>query len=100
VFTTTTGASVNPAYVTRRFSRIVAMAGLPQIRLHDLRHASASLGLASGESLLEVSRRLGHSSLAITADIYSNIAPPTARASTQRLQDYITSSVFGSSCSH
>jgi integrase len=38
-----------------------------QIRLHDLRHGSASLQLAAGIPMAVVSKRLGHTSLAITA---------------------------------
>ena len=49
------------------------------IRLHDLRHTSASLGLAAGEPLLHVSRRLGHSSIAVTADTYTQVTPQAAK---------------------
>ena len=90
VFTTTDGQALNPGRVSRHFDRLVAATSLPPIRLHDLRHTSASLGLASGESLLEVSRRLGHSSITITADIYSHISPATARHSAERLTDLLT----------
>ena len=85
VFTTARGEPLDPTYVSRRFDRLVARHGLPRIRLHDLRHTSASIGLASGESLLEVSRRLGHSSITITADIYSHISPLVAKESAERL---------------
>ena len=85
VFSGTDGAPLSPALVSRRFERLVAELGLPRIRLHDLRHTSASLGLAAGESLVEVSRRLGHSSVAITGDIYSHLDPTLTRASADRL---------------
>jgi integrase len=85
VFTEPDGAALDPTYVSRHFDRLVARSGLPRIRLHDLRHTSASIGLASGESLLEVSRRLGHSSIAVTADIYSTVSPEVARESAERL---------------
>lgn len=85
VFTDERGEALDPAYVSRRFARLVAVHQLPRIRLHDLRHTSASLGLASGESLVEVSRRLGHSSLTVTADIYSHISPEVAKQSAERL---------------
>ena len=49
----------------------------------------ASLGLASGETLLEVSRRLGHSSITITADVYSHVEPATVRRSAERLDRLI-----------
>ena len=85
VFTTPSGEPLDPALVSRRFDQLVKASGLPRIRLHDLRHTSASIGLASGESLLEVSRRLGHSSITVTADIYSHIAPAVAKESAERL---------------
>lgn len=89
VFQGRAGGPLHPAYVTRHFGVLVRRAGLPQVRLHDLRHSSASIGLTSGESLLEVSRRLGHSSIAITADTYSHISPATAQVSADRLADRV-----------
>ena len=89
VFTTEEGQPLNPAYVSRHFDRLVARHGLPRIRLHDLRHTSASIGLASGESLVEVSRRLGHSSITITADIYSHISTVVAKESAERLAHHV-----------
>ncbi|MBD3926576.1 site-specific integrase [Nocardioides cavernae] len=85
VFTDSEGAALDPTYVSRHFDRLVKKHGLLRIRLHDLRHTSASIGLASGETLLEVSRRLGHSSISVTADIYSHIAPLVASESAERL---------------
>jgi integrase len=85
VFTDLDGEALDPTFVSRHFDRLVKRHGLPRIRLHDLRHTSASIGLASGETLLEVSRRLGHSSISVTADIYSHIAPLVASESAERL---------------
>jgi integrase len=78
-----------PAYVSRHFQRLAAAHGLPAIRLHDLRHLSATLGLASGESLKEVSARLGHSSIQITGDIYAQVTPELAHASAERLARHL-----------
>ena len=89
VFTKGEGSGLNPAHVSRHFAQLVARAALPPIRLHDLRHTSASLGLASGESLLEVSRRLGHSSITITADTYAHVSTGAAQRSAQRLGDQL-----------
>lgn len=73
VFTRENGTPLRPEYVTRHFQHLVAQAGLPAIRLHDLRHTSASLALAAGVDLKVVSERLGHSQLAITADLYTHV---------------------------
>jgi len=84
VFTREDGAQLHPEYVSRHFARLTASAGLPPIRLHDLRHTSASLGLAAGESLVEVQRRLGHSSITITADTYTHVSPAVAQSSSAK----------------
>jgi integrase len=46
--------------------------GLPPLRPHDLRHASASLALSAGVPLPDVSRRLGHANVNITATVYAH----------------------------
>jgi len=73
VFSKADGNGWNPDYVSKTFAALVAKTDVPKTRFHDLRHLSASLGAASGESLLQVSRRLGHSTIAITADTYSHV---------------------------
>ena len=42
---------------------------------HSLRHSHASALLSSGSPLKVVSERLGHSTIAITADLYTHVAP-------------------------
>jgi len=59
--------------VTRQFKVIAERAGLPVKRLHDLRHGSASMQLAAGVDIAVVSKRLGHSTIALTADTYSHL---------------------------
>lgn len=72
MFTREDGAPLRPEYVTRHMQAIAGRAGLPRKRLHDLRHGSASIQLAAGVALAVVSKRLGHSSISITADTYSH----------------------------
>ncbi len=78
VFTRHNGLCLRPDRITREFQGVVKEAGLPTIRLHDLRHTSASLALAAGVPLKVVSARLGHSSLSITADLYTHVIPAVA----------------------
>ena len=59
-------------------------AGLPPIRLHDLRHGHASLMLAADVPIDIVSKRLGHSSRAITSDTYSHLLSGVGRAAAER----------------
>ena len=51
---------------------------LPRARFHDLRHSAASLLIASGVDLAEVSKLLGHSEIRITSDLYSHLMKQTA----------------------
>ncbi|HEY8821869.1 MAG TPA: tyrosine-type recombinase/integrase, partial [Dermatophilaceae bacterium] len=51
---------MRPEYATRHFQALALKAGLPVIRLHDLRHTNASLALSAGVDLKVVSERLGH----------------------------------------
>jgi integrase len=80
VFTTEDGHPLRPEMVSREFKRLTALAGLRPLRLHDLRHLSASLQLAAGVELPIVSKRLGHSSIRITSDLYSHLLPGVGRA--------------------
>jgi integrase len=53
-------------------------AGLRRIRLHDLRHGHASLMLAAGVDMSLVSKRIGHSSQAITVERMRTFCPASA----------------------
>ncbi|MCD8208566.1 MAG: site-specific integrase [Bacteroidales bacterium] len=63
----------------KEFKRRTREAGLPEIRLHDLRHSHASLLIEMGASPLEISERLGHESVKTTLDIYSHLYPDKDR---------------------
>jgi integrase len=73
VFPREDGTPLSPQYISDTFKRLAANAGLRPIRLHDLRHGQASLMLAAGVPLAVVSKRLGHSTIGITADTYSHL---------------------------
>ncbi len=57
------------------FVRSAERAGLPAIRLHDVRHSYASAALAANVPAKVVSERLGHANIAITLDTYSHVLP-------------------------
>lgn len=66
--------------VTRRLHALMARAGVPVIRLHDLRHSGGSQALAAGVPLAVVSERLGHASPAITLRVYTHVVGGDAAA--------------------
>jgi integrase len=73
VFVREDGAPYHPERILVMFKRHAEAAGLPAIRLHDLRHTSATLALAAGVHPKVVQERLGHSSINITLDTYSHV---------------------------
>ena len=72
VFVDELGLPLNPPTVTRIFVRAVEAAGLPEIKLHGLRHSHATAMLASGISPKIAQERLGHFSVSLTLDTYSH----------------------------
>jgi integrase len=73
VFTTPRGTPLDPRNVSRLYHAFMEANGLPAIRIHDLRHTAASLMLASGASLDDVKRYLGHASITETSDLYGHL---------------------------
>ena len=66
---------LKPRSLTHAFEIFLRKQGLPRIRLHDLRHSHATHLLASGVHPKIAQERLGHSSVAITLDLYSHVLP-------------------------
>lgn len=85
VFTSGLGSPVEPGNLLRGWSKIVAVAGAPHVRFHDLRHAHATLLLRQGVHPKIVSERLGHASIAITLDTYSHVVPGLQEAAAAQL---------------
>lgn len=64
------------------------LAGLPDVRLHDLRHTYASLALRQGETLLAIGRLLGHRDPATTLR-YTHFAPAAMREAVEAVGSVI-----------
>jgi len=79
VFTRKDGEPINPSYATTRFRILTNRAGLPPVRLHDLRHGAASLAHEAGADLKTLQDLLGHSSIVVTADTYTSVLPEVQR---------------------
>lgn len=72
MFTNGHGGPLFPDNVLRTFRRIITQAGVPRIRIHDLRHTHASWLLLSKEAPQVVSERLGHADPSVTLRIYAH----------------------------
>jgi integrase len=80
VFATRTGAPIDGRQLIRKWFRpLLTRAGLPPIRIHDLRHSYASIALARGVHPKVVQEALGHSTIAVTLDLYSHVVPSLQR---------------------
>lgn len=68
-----------------QFVPLLARAGLPRVRLHDLRHTAATLLLGRGVHPKIVSEMLGHTTVGITLDLYSHVTPTMQRQAVQAM---------------
>jgi len=90
VFCNAFGGGIETTTLYRTWDTIRQRAGFRDMRLHDLRHSAASLLLAQGVELWEVSKILGHSTLAITADIYGHQFATARRQAADRLDTILS----------
>ena len=79
VFVQEDGTRVHPTRFSHWFTAHAQRAGLPRIRLHDLRHSYATAALSAGIPAKVVSERLGHANVSITLDTYSHVLPALIR---------------------
>lgn len=77
--------------MTKQFARAVRIAGLPPIRLHDIRHWHATAMLRAQVDVKVIAERLGHSSTRITQDIYQHQVEELDRAAAEK----VASQIFG-----
>lgn len=75
----------------KEIKRVAAAAGLPAIRVHDLRHSHASMLIEMGFTALEIADRLGHESIKTTLDTYSHLYPDKDQKLADRLNQFRSS---------
>jgi len=76
LFYSTTGTKIDINNLRKQvFYKCLEKAGLRRIRIHDLRHTYATLRIAKGDNILDVSKQLGHHSIKITLDTYAHWMP-------------------------
>jgi integrase len=89
IFTRPDGRPLAPWAVSEAFCNHSKTAMLPPIPLHGLRHTYATLALAAGVNPRIVSARLGHSTVALTLDIYSHVLPQADEEAAARIADLL-----------
>ena len=79
VFTSATGGFLEPRNINRVFHTLCARAGVPQLRVHDLRHSCATLLFTMGVAPATVQRILRHSSITVTTGTYVEVIEAVQR---------------------
>jgi integrase len=87
IFCNVYGGYFNPGRVWYLFKKLLKQAGLPDVRFHDLRHGAATVLLAAKMDLKAVSELLGHSSVAVTVDIYQSVLPEQQQEIVNKMDD-------------
>ena len=89
VFTDEVGHRLSPNTVYHNYKRIVASIGLPEARLHDLRHTFATVSLHAGDDIKTVQENLGHATAAFTLATYAHVTEEMKRDSANRMDQFI-----------
>lgn len=74
VFTKDDGQTYYPSYPTHEFKKAAERYHFRHIRFHDLRHSCASMLIANGWQMKDISEWLGHSDIGTTMDIYGHLS--------------------------
>ena len=89
LFTDKNGNILRPGYVSDSFQRILRENNLRPIRFHDLRHSSAGILISNRVPLVEVQQWLGHSTIRITADLYTHLEYEIKKRSAAVMSDIL-----------
>ena len=87
VFCRADGGPYLPDTITQVWTRLARKVGLRGVRLHDARHAHATLMLQRGVHPKIVQERMGHASIQHTLDIYSHVTPGLQEAAALRFDE-------------
>lgn len=89
VFCNEIGERLSPNTVYHTYKRIAASIGLPDARLHDLRHSFAVASIQAGDDLKTVQANLGHATASFTLDVYGHVTESMRQASAERMERFI-----------
>ena len=85
IFPNLTGGPLRQGKVRRAWDAFRERAGLPDMRLYDLRHSTATLAIEAGVPLKAVSEMLGHASEALVLKTYGHVTPGMREHAAERL---------------
>lgn len=89
VFLNHEGRPIDPKYLDEHLKAILKAAELPQLSFHKLRHTAATLAVAAGVELHQVKEMLGHSQIALTANLYAHALTDAQRKAADKLDQVL-----------
>ena len=89
VFTNDTGRNLSAQTVYLHFKKLIAEAGYPDTRFHDLRHSYAVAALQAGDDIKTVQENLGHHAAAFTLDVYGHVTEKMKNESAARMEAFM-----------
>lgn len=89
VFLKADGSNITAAALYQRYKHLAQALGIPDSRVHDLRHTFAVLSLQNGDNVKTVQDNLGHATAAFTLDVYGHVSEKMKEDSAARMQKYI-----------
>ena len=93
VFPSPNGNPISPDSVLHMLLRVLARAGLPKVRFHDLRHTFATMALQNGVDVKTVSSMLGHYSAGFTLDTYAHVTTDAQLKAAQTMGNILSRAV-------
>lgn len=91
VFTNEKGLNIAAETIRLNFKKVAAAVGVPQARVHDLRHTYTVNCLQCGDDFKTVQAALGHATAAFTLDVYGHVSERMREESAKRQEEYIKS---------
>ncbi len=89
VFSGDDGSPLHPDSVTTWLDRFAKRHGLPHINPHAFRHSLASVLIFNNVDVVSVSKRLGHSSVSITEEVYAHLIEESEQKNADILADVL-----------
>ena len=90
VFPSPNGGPISPDSVNNMLKRVLARAGIPKVRFHDLRHTFATIALQNGVDIKTVSGMLGHFSAGFTLDTYAHVTTAAQKEAAQTMGNVLS----------
>ena len=90
VFPSPNGGPISPDSVNNMLKRVLARAGIPKVRFHDLRHTFATIALQNGVDIKTVSGMLGHFSAGFTLDTYAHVTTAAQKAAADTMGNVLS----------